>query len=298
MLETQRKQANAKSSEIENTNAKFGQPFTFKADKTLAYRIYVDNRPRNMEIAALQKGLCLVLNGDELIEEGAGFGVPIAKYSDTTLFSSTAEVFLKSQTENSAIITKEFLLDSVSKKRIKNAYIGENLYHFFHKTFELAYLALKNLRPIFDWIMMYRNTVGVETHFIKTPSRGKIRVTYDCQPDRIVIHVDLSRLDFSNCREILILNEQGATFFSYFKEGNEPVYRNTKIGAWTKVKAKRATFFYADSRLSFSMERIKDVILYKGWEQVKDRFSWAGMTYALKPNTANFDYEITIRNHT
>jgi hypothetical protein len=101
-----------------------------------------------------------VINGSELVEEGAGFGVPIAKYSDATRFSRNATVYIEKPDENSIVITKVFFLDSVSKKKVHGFFINDIIYSTFHKTFEKAYLNRGNMRSIFDLIMRLRRTIG------------------------------------------------------------------------------------------------------------------------------------------
>ena len=59
---------------------------TFTMSDSLALRVYSNTNPQNMKIADLQKGLILLCNGTDVIGEGTGFGVPIAKYSDETSF--------------------------------------------------------------------------------------------------------------------------------------------------------------------------------------------------------------------
>jgi hypothetical protein len=286
-----------KVSSFRKQSVQRGMPFTFKANKGLALRIYPDNRPQNLEIAALQKGLVLVVDGSELIEEGAGFGLPIARYSERTFFSRAATVHVEEQGENSAVIAKIFSLDSVSKKRVHGAFINDGIYSVFHKTFEKAYLRRGNMRSFFDLVMRLRRTMGVETYFACVSPKGKVTVRYHCFPDHIKVCADFSEVDMTSCKEILILNEQGATFFRKHRNGNV-VLHDKKIGAWARVNTEHAEFSDLEDRISFSMEKKDSAILYCGWEQVKDRFSWAGMTYALSPKTLIFNYTIRLRENT
>jgi hypothetical protein len=273
---------------------KLEEPFTFKADKRIAFRLYPDNRPRNLEIATLQKGLVLVANGAELIEEGAGFGVPIAKYADRTYFSGSAEVILQKQDSSEAVVSKVFLLDCISEKQAGSVPINHGFYSFFHSAFERTYLNRKGSSPLFDWAMRLRKTLGVQTQFVTVKPRGTVAVTYRFHPDHIEVHVDLSALDRKHCREILILNKQGASFFRKYSDADGEVLCDGQIGAWTKVKAKHAAFSDFKEQLSFSLESTGRAVLYRGREQVKDRFSWAGLSYAVNPRTSQFDYAIRI----
>jgi hypothetical protein len=53
------------------------RPSTVPLDGDLALRLYATTQPHVGKIASLQKGLVLVHQGHELIEEGYGFGMPI-----------------------------------------------------------------------------------------------------------------------------------------------------------------------------------------------------------------------------
>jgi hypothetical protein len=235
-----------------------------------------------------------LLNDLELVEEGAGFGVPIAKYSDTTYFCSTAIIRLHQSRADSVVLTKTFFLDAVSKKQIRGTNINGGFYLLFQKAFEKAYLSSLSLHPVFDSMMLLRKGFGIQTQFEKVPSRGKIAVTYHCFPSQIKVHVDFSGLETANCQEILLLNEQGASHFRRYTDTDGAVLQDGQVGAWTKVTAKQATFSSIDTGISFSLETVKAATLYRGREQIKGRFSWAGMTYQLDPKTAEFNYTIKL----
>jgi hypothetical protein len=240
--------------------------------------------------------LVLIAHAAELIEEGAGFGVPIAKYTDKTYFSTNAEVYVKRITEENVVLTKVFFLDAVSKKQVRGANINDSFYTVFHRAFEKAYLNRPFLRPVFDWTMKVRNELGVTTQFIRLSPKGEVVVTYDCFPNTVKVNVDLSGVEKASCREILILNEQGAEVFRRYSDSEGVVLYDRQIGGWAKVTAKNAAFSDTGRCVSFSVENEEAASLYRGWERVKDRFSWAGVTFGLSPVTSSFNYKINIRN--
>ncbi len=268
------------------------EPFTFGACDSVSLRLYADNQPMNLEIAQLQKGLVLMVNGVEVVEEGAGFGVPIVKYSNRTFFSTTAEVHASDVSSNCVVLQKCYSLDAVSRKQIHGVNVSDDFYRTFRKAFERLYLSNPNLLPVFDWVMQVRQPLGFQTRFVKVPSKGKVTVTYQCFPSQIKVHVDLSALDKAMCREVLLLNEQGAAHFRRYRDSEGNCLWERQIGAWTKVTANKGAFYDAKTGLFFSLENIEGATLYRGREQVKARFSWSGMTYSINPRSNNFDYTI------
>lgn len=273
---------------------RLNEPAVFSPPNAIGFRLYPDNRPRNLEIAPLQKGLVMTCRGEELIEEGAGFGVPIIKYNDNTFFSSTAQIYLEQQREDSTILRKVFLLDAVSKKQVRGAPINDFFYEVLHETFERAYLQRQSLRAVFDWTMRLRKSVGVTTQFVRVKPRGAVAVTYHCLPSIVDVNVDLSALDKTGAQKTLLLNEQGASTFRRYSDTNGVVLYDRQIGAWAKVAAKQAAFSDIRRQISFALENKSNASLIRGREEIKDRFSWAGMTYTLSPITTHFTYTISL----
>ncbi len=268
-------------------------PLIINAGDSVRLKVYPDCRPQNLEIAPLQKGIVLMLNDLELIEEGAGFGVPIVKYSDYTFFSSSAKLYFEKNGANS-VFKKVFSVDSISKKRVHNAKISYGLYSFFHSVFERIYLNRTSFRFILDGVMRVRHIVGVHTEFIRMQPRGEIVITYHFFPNLIKVNVDLSKLDSTNCREILLLNEQGASHFRTYTDNDGVHLCDREIEAWTRVTAGQATFSSDDIGVSFSLNNVKGVSLFRGREKIKDRFCWAGMTYALESKIRSFEYFVKL----
>ncbi len=267
-------------------------PLTLDLDKHISFRLYPDTRPHCLEISALHKGLVLVFDGNELIEEGAGFGCPVVKYHDKPYFSTSAETSIR-ESQDGPVLRKRFSMDTVSRKTVGNAsYVNDNFYSFIHRVFEINYLNHKSLISAFNALMMIRKLLKVNTQFVRADPRGTITVDYTPTSKGIKVTADLSRLNKTNCEEILILNEQGSTFFRKFVDSNGLLLQDRKIGAWDIVTADSASLSDAGRRLTFTLQNLKGARLFRGWEKTVGRFAWSGLGYSVNLSLSRFTYSL------
>jgi hypothetical protein len=233
----------------------------------------------------------LLLDGRELIEEGVGFGVPVAKYADKTFFPGSAKVVVK----NDSTFTKIYILDTVSVKRFGQAsYIDDDLYSPLRKTFQLLYLRHKRLNGFFNKLMELRDLANIKTDFIKVKPRGEVAITYQCNQTGIKVAADFSKLNLNTCKELLLLNEQGASMFQVYKDTSGITASGTKIGGWEEVNAVQAWLQSPKGSVSFIIPKKPEARLYRGWEHTNNRFSWAGLSYSIPPKKEPFNYTVTI----
>lgn len=268
--------------------------FTFPIGDRIKVRVYEDSSPQCLEISPLQKGLILVYDNLELIEEGAGFGTPVVKYSNKTYFSSSAKIMIQEKGKK-CVILKTFALDTITRKRIgKNPHIDNKTYRIFNKLFNEFYLNYRTLYLFFNFLMEFRQTFGFQTDFIKVKSKGKIEIKYELDEKKINVVADFRGLEKADCKEILILNEQGASFFTIYSDGNGQTLSKEQIGAWKKVNAERASLSDDNQMLKFTLHDLKSVALFRGREKTKKRFSWSGLSYSISPNYIDFHYSIEL----
>ena len=270
------------------------KPVTISLTSLLSVRLYSDCRPSCLETAPLQKGLVLMVGNRELVEEGLGFGVPVVKYDDKTFFCSRAEVSQEHESEG-CTLRKTFVLDTISCKKFGDAsYINDNLYGWLRRVFELLYLKHKRLQPLFNTTMALRQVVQIKTDFLTVKSRGTIVVTYRCKPHSIGVEVDFSKINLGRCQELLVLNEQGSSTFQYYIDSAGLELRGRRIGAWAAVNAYEASLGSPRGMVSFKLQRVAGSELFRGWEQTRKRFSWAGLSYVIPPQKGTFRYSIRL----
>ena len=83
-------------------------PATLPLNESLAVRLYSDTRPHTGKVARLQKGLVLVVDGEALVEEGFGFGLPLVEVDGQAYLSRAATVEQRGQT-----LVKRYEMDTV-----------------------------------------------------------------------------------------------------------------------------------------------------------------------------------------
>jgi hypothetical protein len=249
-------------------------PVTVDLSGDLALRAYPDRRPGNLEIAGIHKALILIRGHVELVEEGAGFGLPIAIFSDKTLFPGSASM-KTIQMKPYPIIEKTYEMDTISVKSLGGTRVSDALYHPAHRVFSALYLSLGGLKPAFDKVMELRDAAGVRTSFRVTEPRGRVNVRYMIRPDAVEVEAK-SELD-EGCEELIMLNEQGASTFRVCREASLTLI-DDEIGAWGRMDAGEATLSTLDGGLSFSVVRPMGAGFWRGRERVRGRLSWAGLS--------------------
>jgi hypothetical protein len=264
---------------------------TIRISDLIGLRVYRDTRPRNLKIANLQKGLILVFDGNELVGEGTGFGLPVLVCSDQTYFSGSSTIRV-SQQDDRWSIRKEFMMDRTARNRFRNVTLENRLARDL-----IAYLPrLYQMHPRLRLLRLKGVTqrIDINTSFVQTKPIGKVNVIYAIDKQRISISADFKNLERDRVEKMFMLNEQGSRFFRKYSDSQGTKLEDSKIGAWDGIRAKWASLKLPDNEVGFRLWKKKNSILRRGREYLKDSLDWVGLDYELSPETSVFDYSIEI----
>jgi hypothetical protein len=260
-----------------------------------ALRIYEDSRPHALKSRDIQKGLILVYNGQEICGEGIGFGAPVVKYTDKTYFPMKATLAITTE-DSCTNIVKVFEINSVFRIKIWGRHINIPLLSFFTELFSKVHREHRRLRRLLDVLLAWlRQCMRRPADLVITTSKGWIAVTYKIYEDNIFVQVDTSQLNKTDCREICIMNEQGADFFRKYTDTNAASQTDDDISSWEKVEADEAYFADSQKRVSFGLTNVSRVDLYRGRECFEGHLAWAGFAYSLPPELDAFEYNIRLQ---
>ncbi len=265
--------------------------YTIPISDFFSLRLYSDTNPHHQHIADLQKGLILVYKGIELVGEGTGFGVPVARYRSRTYFpgSSTVQVLHKKEC---TIVHKQFVLDTVLEMRFRHVRIENKAIRSFARYMAELYKKHRHWRPVLQ--QNFLKYLGTQDRFVKAKPAGNVTVTYLLDTAIVNVKADFEFLKRDNLEKICLLNEQSSRFFRKYFDSNGIVLLDKQIGEWEKVESEWACISNASGEKGFRLWKVKDTLLYRGREFFGGSLDWVGLDYEVGSEIKNLEYNIEL----
>jgi len=245
----------------------------------------------------LQKGLLLFVDGQDLSEEGVGFGVPILKRGRQTVFAGGLELAQRRRGPVSEV-TAVFEMNLVERLAKPGAasltsrplYAAKDSLAALHRRCP----ALRG--PLTAASNALRRSFGWETTFDETEPVARLTLTYSIfgGEGRVAVAADLSGLSGDGVTEVVVMNEQGGHHFDRYVDARGTTLQGSEIGAWDEVGAVSASFVSPVQRVAFSLGQAEGARLRHGRELIGSRVAWSGFGYSFSPALRRFDYELRI----
>ncbi len=266
--------------------------YTHAFSGSAALRVYADTRPYNLKISQLQKGLVLLYKGREVVGEGAGFGAPILKYMDETVFSGTSNLQVY-ESGSQVIIQKDYDMNLVLRDKLRNLTLESVALRRKIDYAAQLYQKNKKVARSVGHLKMVLSKLGVKSRFVPTTSRGEVATTYTIKGNKIGVKMVFSQINQSNLQKLIVMNEQGAHFFEKYSDSEKRVLNDEEIGVWNEVTAKAASICDCQNRLCFRLKTVKNSLIRRGREVANGSLDWIGLDYEFNPQNT-FEYEIEI----
>ena len=246
----------------------------------------------------IQKGLILLYEGQELCEEGVGFGVPILKRGLRTIFPGEVEILPIGGSFTHGMCARYKM--NLEEKILKT---GSGTIHnsslYYSKNFLAAAIRrLPYLRRLLTYISnLLRSWLTLETTYETTNFSMDFSLSYSIDPGTGRIEVQLDRQDYDELgiTEVIVMNEQGAHYFDRYQDSDGISASGKEIGIWDQVRAAEASFIDLKHQISFSLPQVGGAKLYRGRELIGKRLAWSGFGYSFPPTLQRFRYEITVK---
>ncbi len=253
--------------------------------------------PPGYPTGRIQKGLVLALDGVDLVEEGLGFGVPLLKFGPETVFPGGATL-RTGRDGDKMVVRVDFDLNLVERVGVlggRGARSGAfRRARGFFSGLHREYPPLRGAIALAAGGLRF--ALGMESRFEEVASMGTANVVYTIRPREGIINtsVDLSDLKRDGCTEIIVANEQGASFFDRYRDSSGAAREGREIGTWDETGAQEASLIDPRHGIAFTLGRLPGARMFRGRELAVGRLAWSGLNYALPPGTAGFAYDIGI----
>ncbi len=256
------------------------------------YLMTIDPSSSGYPTSRIQKGLVLGCEDRDLSEEGIGFGAPVFKFGEETIFPGSWKARIEEHEDCTLVIA-----DYVMNLTVKAARCGRLMKSRFFYTARNAFSSLHRNHPSLRNGLAFSSAISrkifqLEDTFAEVSPIGSVRAIYtikDCE-----IRIELSFSKSKECSEIIVMNEQGANYFDAYSDSDGLTFQGNEIGSWDETYAKEASFINSADNIAFTLKRAKGARMFRGREQIPKRLAWSGLAYVLPPEIERFAYSITI----
>lgn len=242
----------------------------------------------------IQKGLALFCDGQDLSEEGVGFGVPVLvlKTSREAIFPGSC-VWKTELKGDGATIEAEYFMNLMGKMAVGGRRIDCRTFYRAREWLAAQYRRHPELRKgILYGAELSRRVMSMKDAFVEIPPVGSVKTVYTIMDDSVQVDLDLRGVPEGH--ELVIMNEQGANHFDSYKDSGELSLEKDAIGSWDEVFSDRASFIDSENGLYFALPRVEGAKMMRGRELLSDRLAWAGLAYVLSSGTKRFSYTIRL----
>jgi len=263
-------------------------------------RLHLSDQPaadRQYPTSRLQKAFLLSHGGRSLAQEAVGFGFPLIKRGLMTIFPGSVELSSQQRGADWEVIAVYTLNMKEKIFRPGNKRIHHELLYTVKNFMALIIRRFPVLRGVLTGASnVLRRGLGWETAYEDAGFRIKVKVRYtlSVEMETMRVEADWTELIDSGITEMVIMNEQGANYFDWYRDSSGKFLQGKEIGCWDEVFADEACFISTESRVGFSLGRIPGARLFRGRELVGSRLAWAGFGYSIDPHADNFSYTIKI----
>lgn len=242
----------------------------------------------------IQKGLILVHDNKDLSEEGVGFGVPVLKFGQKTIFPGNGCITIRKDEERT-FVNIDYDLNLAEMIYVKGRRIESRIFYKIIESLSTLHRKYPFSRKLLTHgSIAVRRAFGIETRFEKISPAGSVRVEYNIGIEGIIhVSADLSTVK-TECTEVMIMNEQGADYFDTCYDSKGTLLTGNEIGSWRETFSNEVSFIDSHDNIAFTLSRVGGSKMFFGRELVANRLAWSGLAYSLSPHRSNFEYDIRI----
>jgi len=252
----------------------------------------VDSCASEYPASRIQKGLVLRCGDRDLSEEGIGFGAPVLKFEEEAIFPGSWRASIEEH-EDCTFVIAEYVMDLTAKTARRGRLMESRSFCSARNAFSSLHRDHPSLRRGLAFSSAAcRKVFHLDDIFVEGPSVGLVRAHYAIKGCEIRVCLKFSKA--KGCSEVIVMNEQGASYFDTYQDSDGLTLHGDYIGSWDETHAKEASFVNPADEIAFTLKRAEGSRMFRGRELTAKRLAWAGLAYVLPPQTNSFAYTITI----